>query len=654
MKKKVLLLVSILLLSTLILSAISAADELTAGTTTPATSATTGLIGLDSAKAKATTCLSKIIPTNCSNLSSEERIFAALATGKCGDLIIDSSQDKKGECWPAGACSLTQTSQAILALNRLGKDSTLAKYWLKNQTTWVGKIEWYIQIESISPVECTIDYSTFSYKLNIGADKKLSKGAGLCLFLEEGDPYKLKVRNSQACYNHTYSISCNDSFFTTKLYKKTNGETLYVSEKVKSSTGGTVSEEINSLCFGDSKGCNYLGSLWGTLVLSSLKEDVSKFIPYLITFSDEAVNQKYLPNAFLYILTNYPAYRNNLLSQRKTISGQTYWEVSGVGNKYYDSALALLALKSDTSSEKGEAINWLIKSQEPDGCWNSANIRDSSFISYSLWQGVGGSSTPSNLCNPANCLSAAACADSGGTDVPDKTCSSVSQICCSVVEKTCSQKGGMICDGSSQVCKDNNIVPAPDLIGYQICCKSGYCSTKEDDSGKEYTCELNEGICSVSCKTGEQETSDYTCENYEDVCCIEEETQEPSEDEPNNSGIYITLLIILILLVVLAIVFKDKLKILLIKLKTNKKGKDKKDSGSSTSRGMPPFPPRPPFGPSPGSQMPRRIVPNPRPVQPATRAPANNPNPVFQRRLVKQSTNPELEEVLRKLKEMGK
>lgn len=645
MKKKGLLFVSILLLSTLILTTISAANE-----------TTTGLTGLDSSKAKATTCLNKIIPTNCSTLSSEEKIFAALATGKCGSSIIDSSQDKKGECWPEGACSLTQTSQAILALNKLGKDSTLAKYWLKNQTTWVGKIEWYIQIESYSPVECTIDYAGFPYTFKINADKELSKGAGLCLFLETGDQYKLKVRNSEACYNHTYSISCNDSFFTTKLYKKTNGETLYVSEKVKSSTGGTVTEEINSLCFRDSRGCNYLGSLWGALVLTNLKEDISSFLPYLITFSDEAANQKYLPNAFLYILTNYPTYRNNLLNQRKTVSGQTYWEVSGVGNKYYDSALALLALKSDTSSEKNEVINWIVKSQEQDGCWNSASVRDSSFISYSIWSGIAGSvTTPSNLCNSANCLSAAACTDAGGVNVPDKTCNSVSQICCSVTEKTCSEKGGIICNGNSQICKDGTVLSAPDLLGFDICCKSGYCATKPIDPVvvEDYTCELNNGICAFECEEEEVETSEYTCENYDDVCCVEK-TGDSNSTPDSNSGIYITILLILILLVILAIVFRDKLRVLWIKLKTGKKGKGKEDS-KVMPRGMPPFPPRPPYGPSPGAQMPRRIIPNQRtPMQPASRAPITKPNPVYQRKIVKQATNPELEEVLKKLKEMGK
>ena len=60
-------------------------------------------------------CLNeKIEQRTCERLSTEEKIFALMATGECRSELIDDSSNN--ECWPKGGCNVKTTAQAILAL----------------------------------------------------------------------------------------------------------------------------------------------------------------------------------------------------------------------------------------------------------------------------------------------------------------------------------------------------------------------------------------------------------------------------------------------------------------------------------------------------------------------------------------------------------
>ena len=93
-----------------------------------------------------------------------------------------------------------------------------------------------------------------------------------------------------------------------------------------------IKEKVDSLCFGESD-CNYEGTLWASLALSSLGEDIKSYLPYLITIADEENNKDFLSEAFLYYLTGNIGFNNQLFTEQLN----NKWLVS-LNNKYYGAA----------------------------------------------------------------------------------------------------------------------------------------------------------------------------------------------------------------------------------------------------------------------------------------------------------------------------
>ncbi|MBA7686849.1 hypothetical protein ES703_95308 [subsurface metagenome] len=218
-------------------------------------------------------------------------------------------------------------------------------------------------------------------------------------------------------------------------------------------------------------------------------------------------------------------------------------------------------------------------------------------------------------------MSAMTCQEIGGEEL-DYDCFGA-YVCCDreKVLETCAERKGKICK-SGEKCTGTP-VDASDLDDEETCCIGGDCEEPQPES----ECEQYDGICrSYECEEDEEEAS-YTCDDYGDICCIEK------APKPERNYWWIWVLVGLIVLVVLGIVFKDKLKAFLRKIKS-KFGKPKPGHGVGPKPG---FPPRMP--PPGGRVMPRRILP------PAQRRPVRRP-----------AAKPkgEISDVLKKLKEMGK
>ena len=188
-------------------------------------------------------------------------------------------------------------------------------------------------------------------------------------------------------------------------------------------------------------------------------------------------------------------------------------------------------------------------------------------------------------------------------------------ICCDKPEqeKTCEQMSGTICN-SSQECSISEV----SALDTEHCC-TGTCEEKNNNENpnNKPECELNSGVCRVNQCLNNETTSDYSCLNNE-YCCI------PNYNNPPTSHKGKTLLYVLILLIILVglgIVFKEKLKVLLAKLryKFHRRG----SSGNPINKNNPKFPP--------SSGM-RRIQPRFRP----------------------RTNTKEIDDVLKKLKEMSK
>jgi len=551
---------------------------------------------------KAYSCLEDKVG-NCTTLSLQAQIFSRLAIGKCEKQIFDKSHDD--ECWPEEKCSVKTTSQVLLAV----EGNTKAEKWLLEQNVSAEGLIWYLQIDSDNSTACTISYAGEDYNIEIGEDKKIDSDAGDCLSLDNSD-YWLKI--SPSCYDEEFSISCDENFFTNLLFKKEDSSTIHVSETTSSAYAeGTTTEKVNSLCFKDEAGnCDYEGTLWAVLALDSLGSGTEAYLPYLVSSADE--HPELLPESFLYIFTDYEDFQNTLISKQAT-SG--YWQASG--DKFYDTALALLALDS---ADEAKAKTWLLNVQDKDGCWNSGNIADTAFLIYSAWPKTTAPFPNEKDCGDMYyyCMSDSACSAVGGAE-KDYDCPSFAEVCCDkpLVLETCENMNGEECASDEQcsgVTRESS-----DVFD---CCVDGSCEKPVE----VYDCEIHNGTCETfECPAGYTETSNYLCEYEGDVCCVAQEKPE--------THILIWILGVLIILVLLGIIFRNKLRELLFRLKP---GKPAPREGPGA---FPRFPPS--GGGEPRRVMQRQILPSP---MHSRTAPPRKPG----------KTHGELDEVLKKLKDMSR
>lgn len=596
-------------------------------------------------KESAIDCLEDKVEGECDSLTTEQKAFSLLSIGECKDELIADSNNE--ECWPE-SCNLRLTALSAFALNKQGENTSKTKEWLLSQTKTPENLEWFLEIDSNSEtLSCKINYNNNSHSISIDENKKINQDAGNCLSLSTED-YWLEINSN--CYDTEFEISCNESFLTTLLFKKQDSSTIHVLEDVHSSSAeGETTEKVKALCFSQGTTCDYRGSLWATLVLDYLGEDVSEFLPYLIIGKEETENQRYLPESFLYFLTG--EFNSELLQKQ---SGDGFWSVSG--NKYYDTSLALFPFISESLSQKDKAKSWLKERQGEEGCWNSQDIRDTAFVLYSIYGGDTGGDDGEEPGVPdceseaeGYCITSLKCNEAGGEEITAK-CPGTN-ICCSE-DKTaedCSDKGGEICT-SSETCSGEE-VDAENLGNNETCCLDS-CETQPPELTE---CEENDGACRYSCKASESESTEYSCEDSE-ICCVEDESECSSDSDcaegekceygecvqkEERSYWWIWILVFLIVLVILGIIFKDKLKPYFNKIISKFKG----GSSKGGSRRRPPGPPRGPPGrpsqpPSRPQRRPRRVMP---PQQ--QRPKGKRPSP---------KKSGEMDDVLNKLKEMGK
>jgi len=562
----------------------------------------------DDAVDKAYGCLEEKTE-ECDSLSLREQAFTALATGDCLSEYRENSRNEE-ECWPDSGCRIKDTALAIFVLDRNNKDTDDAEEWLLEQTTSPKDLIWYLEIviPSEEEADCELEYGNVKKTVTVQENHKISGSAGRCLSAAQDD-YWLEI--DEDCYETNFTISCDKNFKTTLLYQKKGSSTVYVSSRTNTaSADGSTKETVNSLCFSTGSTCDYEGSLWATLALARTDNDVSKFLPYLIAMAED--NEKYFPYAFLYMIADYDEYFTEIINLHRN----RYWKItSSPYSEFYDTALALMALYTDNAEQVDDTKDYLLEIQEDDGCWGS--IEDTAFILYAAWpRGIsldGGGEL--DYCEDYGyyCVSPLDCES---VDVLDNFECFGGKVCCRTAddEGTCFDKGGEIC-ADDEDC-DGSWVPASDTSN---CCV-GVCQIIEPT---ENECEEENPnyICRASCYDDEDEKI-FDCPGGQKCCA--------PKPAPKRSYWWIWLLVILIILLILGIIFRSRLKIWLSKMK-GKFGKGKK-------------PPRRPGGFPPSQRMmrsrPRMIFPR-QPRRPVRRRPPSK-------------TDKELEDTLKKLKEMSK
>lgn len=561
------------------------------------------------------------------SFSLQEAVFASLALGSDSKLqtSIENEKNTREECWPRNGCKIKDSAQVLLAYEGTGKNTNSVKSWLLAREQNAKDLTWYLEIDiqNHETSECKLKYDGRSFSINVKEDMALGGNAGSCFDIAYGG-FWLKINNN--CLDKEFEVSCDKDFISTLVYQKSAGGTVFVSSDTESGvSGGATKAKVNSKCFstGDRASCDYEGTLWAALALNKLEEGSNKYIPYLLALSDN--NQKFLPSAFIYILTSGEDQYSLIIEKQKQAQ---FWDVVGSPyNRFYDTSVALLALAGSGSAEFDSAQNYLLNTQTNDGCWNNNNIRDTAFVLYSGWPraggGGGGGGGGSSSCEEAGkyCASSAECISSGGIVLNQFICRNFKDSCCDVpiIAQDCDAKKGIICS-SSQDCDGR----------YESSSDGSCCIGSCIDKPVENLCAVAGGKCFSSC-TNDEEQIDENCPIVGEVCCI------TKKEPPIGNGVskWVWILIVLIIVVVLGIIFRKKLQIWIYKRR-----------GGRSER------PRPTAGRPPG--MPPGMMRRPMPrYGPGARTPVSAGPSLRLSQGAKSPKDKEIEETMRKLKEIS-
>ena len=523
---------------------------------------------------------------DCSGLTTQEVALTILATPDniFDDCVNELETRESSDNWG----NIRDTALAILALNHAGEDTEDYEDWLLEKSQTPADLVWFLQEDSNTETECHIGYSSEDYTITVGDNKKINSNAGSCLSLAQ---LNFWLQISSDCYDQDFQIECDQDFIANLLYKNSGSQTIYVLDQTASAPAyDSIELSVKSKCFGENS-CEYEATAWATLALLKTGHNIEEYIPYIIASSE--TNKRYLPEAFIYILTNYEDYASSLVEEQKL---GNYWEATSTSyNRYYDTSLALIALGSSSSEQITKAKDWLYFSQGSNGCWQNSP-KETAIVLWALAGRSGRSSSSSSsitYCTQTDyfCIPSTECPSA--EDVGDNYfCSSLSDTCCmSENLKTCSEHGGEICS-DSEVCTGNERRSSDT----NYCC-TGSCKERP----QENECEAEYYSCADSCSESQESVSEYSCDSGE-VCC-----KTKSKDPDTGSNLWIWILIILILAVLGAIAYikREDLKLYWFQLKTKFKKDDGKGKGPMSPKG-PGFPPRSSMPPRPGFPPVRR------------------------------------------------
>jgi len=568
--------------------------------------------GNETVEEKAYSCIESRVIGKCSTLPFEDRVFALLALGyhdvareECR-LAIDSSRN----CWPMEDCKVKETAQAVVALSNLGIETVDAETWLNQKTRTPDKILWYLQVDTNTNSTCKVTYGDRDYNLRISADKKLSMASNRCLKVSD---YWLAI--DKECFDETFKVTCDADFITSLIYKTATSNTIFVSGNLEAASGnGETQHKVEAKCFGDSTLCSYPASLWATYAMLKLQKDITPYLPYLFAFAEE--NEKSGAYAFLYVFTAEDEYRSRLINQQNP---QGYWNFNSGKGKFYDTANALMAFQTELeySTVIENVKEYLSGSgiQSAGGCWANS-VRDTSFLLWTLWPKATAIQATQQQCEESGlfCMTEGECSSLAlGNIVPNYYCpGGILKVCCdkALPLLPCVEQGGVVCP-AAEPCTTSTVA-ASDA---EECCLTQCQAPVEANE-----CESAGYSCKAICSENEESVF-YACEFADDVCCR-------FKPEEPKSRLWIYVLILMIVVVALAIIFRNRLKLILYKMRRRGPAPAAKPAAGK---------PRPPFGGAP--QYPRTQS------RPAAAAQPQRPSG---------GVSSELQETLKKLREIGK
>ncbi len=444
--------------------------------------------------------------------SVEDNAFTLLALAYDDKLASEGRKTLLGKKTDGGWQGIKQTALALLALDRIGEKTTEIENWLlnKSQTFEATGLEWLIQIEFDGNTTCEISYGgkSESDEVTLYEDKKVkiyAKGSPRCLSEYPTDtPFWLKISPDEGCLKETYSFFCDDRVKASLLYKK--GNTWFIPSETKELQQFDL--KIESICLAEGGKCDYEGTLWAAYALAKQGRDVNLLLPYLVAQAD--IEDRYLPDAFLYVLTEDSGYADSLLALQ---DNKGYWHKM---YKFYDTALAYLALKEYYAAGESlmSAKKYLLGNQAKTGSWGNS-IRDTAFILYAIWPLEVSPMPPENECiaHDYSCRTSCIADDEVAAEEYSDFCEE-DEICCKPVEAVteCSEEEHLCCkecDPSFEAYTDYD-----ESCGLnKVCCEK--CAAVAVPK-----CEEKEYKCCVECDPNSLDYPEYdeSCPGFA-ICC---------------------------------------------------------------------------------------------------------------------------------------
>lgn len=382
------------------------------------------------------------------SILTTNELRSSLTSGLKSELNSRKSSDN---CWPLGACSIKETSLALLAQ----KQSPSANGWLITKQIADPEGKWLLQIETDGIGTCTINYPGKSISVNVNRGRISSS---LCstptTLFDLNTCLEPNLVSSNKEIDFTVTCSNLGNAIISAAYNLGN---LYIPIGEASSALSSIIKIRNS----------YFLDFESTLYTNWAYKEANQQPPSIVWLKKNYNEDNILHNALLYVITEDRAYIQQILD-KQTDQGNL--------GSYYETALATYALRKDNQEEAAISLatSWLDAQQAPEGHW-AGSVENTAVILFGAYTPILGRAAPTTTPTPTTtevCKANDLCEVEWG-----ETASNCPADC------SC---GDAICDSSErpETCPQDCGEPEPESI-----CGDDVCDFDEDEETCPVDCE---------------------------------------------------------------------------------------------------------------------------------------------------------------------
>ncbi len=462
-------------------------------------------------------------------------------------------------CYPSTACTVPETSLAVLVLNEVQDDGNLddiSGWYTEALSDADVSGDWYIEIVTSSNGTCVVSYDLEGTlkEVNVAVDAGVFTGCGNSHFLDLDECLQAGLISSNP--GMSIDVNCAEldgNVVLAHLYKSSSTYYLLANENA-----AQAEFQVNNGCFGkaESGACDVESTLYANWALGKLGSTINTLVYLKENYDDSNVKRV----ALMYLVTKDESYLTDLVSLQKSDGS--------FDRDHYTTALAILALSESSaySTNVEDAKSYLREEQTSDGDWGFS-VENTAFVLYAAFseEDVSPSviSTDDYEVVYDECNTNADCEllNGEGYGCEDGTCKSVS-FGCSIdddcdsgyncidgecvasdcdYKKTC-EYGQNICEG--KICNENVYNCKSDCY-----CGDGVCDDIEQDASSS----SDDYYCAKDCEEEEEKDSEPECTIDSDCDSDEECSLGSCKAIKEEESSFIVIVIVLLLLIGLGV-----------------------------------------------------------------------------------------------------